>query len=237
VINCWGDCHNQVLDVDPGNYFVRLRVLDESYQEVCSIETNVVVGGGTTFSIAPDTEFLHLFAREENRSVGLNWVNNSEYRNDYFVIERSLDGINFTELKTVDAFGYESQEVTNYEDEDIQPVLGEGYYRVRQVFEDGTHRYSNVEKVSFDIDLTAIGLFPNPAETEVQLSLTDFAGRTAVVQIYSPLGVLMDVVSLEEVPERAIRFNVANYQAGLYTITVKVDERKRFSKRFVKIGM
>ncbi len=235
VINCWGDCQNQVVDADPGNYFVRLRVLDDSYQEVCAIETNVTVGGGSTFSIAPDTEFLHLFAREENRAVGLNWVNNSEYRNDYFVIERSIDGVNFTELKTVDAFGYESQEVTNYEDEDIQPALGEGYYRVRQVFEDGTFRYSNIEKVNFDIDLTAIGLFPNPAETEVQLSLTDFAGRSAEVQIYSPLGVLMDAVSLEEIPERAIRFNVADYQAGLYTITVKVDQRKRFSKRFVKM--
>ncbi len=235
VINCWGSCYNQVLDVDPGNYFVRLRVLDENYQEVCKLETNVMVTGGSTFSIAPDTEFLHLFAREENRAVGLNWVNNSEYRNDYFVIERSVDGVNFTELKTVDAYGYASQEATNYEDEDIRPYLGEGYYRVRQIFEDGTFRYSNVEKVSFDIDLTEVGLFPNPAETEVQLSLIDFAGRSAEVQIYSPLGVLMDAVSLVEIPERAIRFNVASYQAGLYTITVKVDQRKRFSKRFVKI--
>jgi len=237
VINCWGDCQNQVVDVDPGNYFIRLRVLDGSYQEVCNLETNVTVTEGATFSIAPETEFLRLFAREENRAVGLNWVNNSEYRNDYFVIERSLDGTNFTELKTVDAFGYQSQEVTNYEDEDIRPALGEGYYRVRQVFEDETMRYSNVEKVRFDIDLTEVGLFPNPAETEVQLSLIDFAGRSAEVQIYSPLGVLMDGVSLEEIPERAIRFNVASYQAGLYTITVKVDQRKRFSKRFVKIGM
>jgi len=153
------------------------------------------------------------------------------------VIERSLDGVNFTEMKTVDAYGYASQEVANYEDEDIQPNLGEGFYRVRQVFEDGSTRYSNVEKVNFDIDLTEVGLFPNPADAEVQLSLIDFAGRSAEIQIYSPLGVLMDGVSLEEVPERAIRFNVASYQAGLYTITVKVDQRKRFSKRFVKIGM
>ena len=234
VINCFGDCQNQVVAVDPGNYFVRLRVLDASYQEVCVLETNVVVGG-STFSIAADTEFLHLFAREENRAVGLNWVNNSEYRNDYFVIERSVDGIDFTELKTVDAYGYENQNVTNYEDRDVQPALGEGFYRIRQVFEDGSIRYSNVEKVSFDIDLTAIGLFPNPAETEVQLSLVDFAGRSAEIQIYSPLGVLMDGVSLDEIPETAIRFNVADYQAGLYTITVKVDQRKRFSKRFVKM--
>jgi len=235
VANCWGDCYDQVINVVPGTYFVRLKVLDDGYQVVCEMEGNVTVGGSETFSIAPDTEFLHLFAREEDRTVGLNWVNNSEYRNDYFVVERSVDGINFTELKTVDAYGYESQEVTNYEDEDIRPTLGEGFYRVRQVFEDGTMRYSNVEKVSFDIDLTAIGLFPNPAEAEVQLSLIDFAGRSAEIQIYSPLGVLMDAVSLEEIPARAIRFNVASYQAGLYTITVKVDQRKRFSKRFVKI--
>jgi len=237
VINCFGDCYNQVVDVDPGNYFVRLRVLDDTYQEVCNIETTVTVSGSATFSIAPDTEFLHLFAREDNRAVELNWVNNSEYRNDYFVIERSIDGVNFTELKTVDAYGYENQEATNYEDQDFQPVLGDGFYRVRQVFEDGSLRYSNIEKVSFDIDLAEVGVFPNPAESEVQLSLVNFSGRSAVVQIYSPLGVLMDAVSVDEIPERALRFNVANYQAGLYTITVKVDQRKIFSKRFVKISM
>ena len=235
-INCWGSCYNQTLDVDPGNYFVRLKVLDDAYQVVCEIETNIVVDG-STFSIAPETEFLHLFAREENRAVGLNWVNNSEYRNDYFVIERSIDGVNFTELKTVDAFGYDNRTVTNYQDQDFQPVLGDGFYRVRQVFEDGSLRYSNVEKVSFDIDLTEVGVFPNPTESEVQLSLVNFEGRSAVVQIYSPLGVLMDAVSVDEIQESPLRFNVANYQAGLYTITVKVDQRKIFSKRFVKIGL
>ena len=217
VYGCFGNCAPiETVDLPAGDYTVIVTYRTGDFTEICREEMNISISV-TTFSIAPESEYLHLFTRKENGAVSINWVSNSEYRNDYFVIERSSDGINFEEIKTVEAFRYASQEATQYTDIDEQPVLGDGFYRIRQVFEDGSFGYSSVQKVNFDVDLSKVGVFPNPTETTVNLSLVSFAGRSAAIRIYNPLGLLMEGVDLAEVTPAPVRFDVSAYDAGLYT--------------------
>ncbi len=235
VYGCFGDCAPvETIDLAGGDYTVIVTYRTSDFTEICREEMNINIPA-TLFSIAPESEYLHLFTRKENGAVSISWVSNSEYRNDYFVIERSLDGINFEEMKTVEAYGYASQEATQYADVDERPLLGDGFYRIKQVFEDGSFGYSSIQKVNFEVDLSKVGVFPNPTETTVNLSLVSFAGRAAAIHIYNPLGVLMEGVELDEVTESPVRFDVSAYDAGLYTISIKIDDKKLINKRFVKI--
>ena len=187
--------------------------------------------------VQPVSDLLVFDAYKSNRGVRLNWTTNTEFINDLFEVERSTDGITFEKLLEVDAYGDAVALPVTYQDLDVAPLKGKNIYRLKQIFSDGSFRYSAPREVVFDLDIDAFGLFPNPANQEVYVNLKDYAGKAAAIQVYSPLGQLMDQVILDELSDRPVRFDVAQYQSGLYTITVKVEGRKRMTEKFVKIGL
>lgn len=85
---------------------------------------------------------LVTFTATENKPgiVSLKWETKTESNSNYFVIERSNDGINFSEINTVYANGYGSI----YNDEDTDPLTGDNYYRLRIVDNDESYEYSNI---------------------------------------------------------------------------------------------
>jgi hypothetical protein len=64
------------------------------------------------------------------------WSTSTEINNDYFLIEKSEDGINFTEIGTVASAG-NSQQTTEYSFTDYNTENKKLYYRLKQVDTDG----------------------------------------------------------------------------------------------------
>jgi hypothetical protein len=90
----------------------------------------------------------------------IKWVTASEINNDYFTIERSLDGINFIILNNVDGAGT-STSIRNYSLSDYQPN-DITYYRLRQTDFNGDNKTSEiiaVTRMSNDKDLKVIGVY------------------------------------------------------------------------------
>ncbi len=79
----------------------------------------------------------------------LDWTTASETNNQEFIVERSSDGLVFTEIGRKAGAG-NSGSINNYELIDLTPLSGINYYRLKQVNFDGTFDYSNVISVSFD---------------------------------------------------------------------------------------
>lgn len=71
----------------------------------------------------------------ENRNV-LNWITKSEENNDYFTLEKSIDGQTFYELGTVKSNGESG--MYEFNDEQIDNVVN--YYRLYQTDFDGTRK-------------------------------------------------------------------------------------------------
>ena len=69
---------------------------------------------------------------QTNVNITLNWSTASEENNDYFIVQRSVDGINFTDLTTIDGNGT-STIAHNYSYIDRTPQAGVAYYRLAQV--------------------------------------------------------------------------------------------------------
>jgi hypothetical protein len=86
-------------------------------------------------------------ARSGSESV-LQWQTAIEQNSREFVIERSADGKNYTEIGSVPAAG-DSKTLLNYTYTDPQPLPNNNFYRLKQVDLDGNFDYSLVRMVSF----------------------------------------------------------------------------------------
>ncbi len=115
----------------------------------------------------------------------IEWSTVSEINNDYFVVEKSYDGINFFDLETVQGNG-NSNITQHYTVTDIDYSSVITYYRLKQVDFDGATTYFNTisKSCSDDKDLGISGYLSNgsliidessesPIETEVSLYSLD----------------------------------------------------------------
>jgi hypothetical protein len=94
-------------------------------------------------------ELINFNATPNSEYVDLNWSTASETNNDYFTVERSADGINFSKLLTKKGFGNSTQQ-HNYNATDLAPLQGTSYYRLRQTDFDGNFTLSNIVSAYFN---------------------------------------------------------------------------------------
>jgi hypothetical protein len=78
-----------------------------------------------------------------NNTVSLKWITASEKNSSYFSVEKSVDGINFSEIGIVRAQGI-SNNIVNYTFDDDH-LNGTCYYRLKIVDVDGSYKYSNMQ--------------------------------------------------------------------------------------------
>jgi hypothetical protein len=105
---------------------------------------NAMGGGFTgpgTFSgsITLPVELLEFSAEERNSLVQINWATASELNNDYFTLEKSTDGINFSSAGVVRGAGTSStQKEYSLYDEAGKAMV---YYRLKQTDFNGSSSY------------------------------------------------------------------------------------------------
>ena len=88
-------------------------------------------------------ELTNLTATERNGQIVIKWATASESNNDYFVLERSHDGVRFSDIQMVPGAGT-ILEPRNYEYTDPYPAPGHNYYRLKQVDYDGSFSLSPI---------------------------------------------------------------------------------------------
>jgi len=82
------------------------------------------------------------------KSVSINWITESETDNDYFVILRSQNGIDFQEIGKVNGVGNSALTVS-YQFSDERPLIGTSYYKLQQVDFDGESSFSQILSTEF----------------------------------------------------------------------------------------
>lgn len=122
-------------------------------------------------------ELIYFKAKLDENIVKLSWATASELNNDYFTIERSSDGIHFEEILRQKGAGNNTFTLY-YSAEDVNPLNGYNYYRLKQTDYDGHFTYSDVETVKFKVkaeeepDLKIISVAPNPFSENFNINFT-----------------------------------------------------------------
>ena len=185
-----------------------------------------------TLIALPLTEFLLFDGAKKNRSVELNWITNMEAKNDFFIIEKSMDGINFEYMTEVESKSNSFSPVAYFE-LDSDPYFGKNYYRLRQNLNDGTEIYSNIFEVEFELDLREFAVFPNPAKDMIYANLKSFEGKKGKIQIYDSRGVLVEDRNIESIQKYPEAFDVKKYVNGLYIMSINIEGQKLITKQIL----
>lgn len=134
-------------------------------------------------------ELVSFYATPLNDRVKTSWKTESEANNDYFTIERSTDGEEWTTIQTIKGAGITSQSTT-YEAYDTKPLWGISYYRLKQTDFNGhtvVFDTRSVERISDNSGNTVLlKVCPNPASDEVTLEGSQ--DELGTIEVYSSLG-------------------------------------------------
>jgi hypothetical protein len=155
-----------------------------------------------------------------------------EQNNDYFVVERSVDGATWTALATVDGIGTSSNP-TQYQYEDKTAPEGLAYYRIKQVDFNSDLSYSNtINLTRGETKFGITSLSPVPATNTLTIAFNTVTNNTVKVSVYDAIGKL---ITAEQVVVGATThtLNVNNYASGMYFMTL-TDGTTTVTTKFVK---
>lgn len=155
--------------------------------------------------------------------VELQWETLSETNNDYFTIERSVDGIVWEELGQVQGAGI-STEVEKYSIMDEKPYYGVSYYRLKQTDFDGTSTLSETRVITIaEKNNTAVRIYPNP--TQQKLTIEGEPTELEEVRGFNTLG--QEIVLKKQLQnDRKVVLDLSNLAAGIYYIKTKTTFNK-----------
>lgn len=94
----------------------------------------------------------------------------TESNGEYFIIERSLNGIDFEEINMVTTQS-SSPTIQYYYYEDTHPLGGTNYYRLKYVEKNGQHNYSTTISVADNFE-DFIKIYPNPSHGKFTISIS-----------------------------------------------------------------
>jgi len=171
---------------------------------------------------------LHYFeGRPLESGIQLSWETLSEINNEYFTIERSINGLDFEEIARIPGAANSNIPIEyNYVDKD--PTSGLNYYRLKQTDFDGAYEYSeviSVESRSKDVKLL---VFPNPVQTgELALYLPDMDINEVDVSIYNCVG---ELIHTQTFHTNIMQLDTQHMSKGIYIISMNIKGQSYLEK-------
>ena len=178
-------------------------------------------------------EFLSFTAKEVSENiVQLKWETASETNNDYFITEKSNDGINFSKIGIVDGSGNSTinHSYSFLDKKNEQQSLT--YYRLQQIDYDGTENTSpiitlynhkdgiNIMSSVVDYNSQTINLYYKASSFDkIIIKLTDITGR-----------VFYQTTSSAEKGIQSIKLEVNDLSKGIYLLSI-YDGINTFTKK------
>ncbi len=181
-----------------------------------------VTAGVEQLSPLPATG-LNLNANLNGNDVMLNWKTLSESNTKHFEIERSSDGVNFSQLGTKAAAGSSVTE-RSYDFADPDMAGNIYYYRVKLVDIDGKVTYSNIAVVRKAGRVRRIVTFPNPAESQLNIEFSNAKGNYRV-SLYNQAG--QEVYTQRVIVGYTVQYVTVNRNklaGGSYILKVRKDD-------------
>jgi hypothetical protein len=231
VYLCNNDCGNGPVTVTlpNGTYDLDIETFTSGWSQVCNINETIYIGSVSGFL---NQSILNLNAAKQTSSVDLQWINNTSYKNDRFIVERSADGVNFEAITEVADYNSDDDRAWYYNLVDEAPAIGNNFYRVKVLYKDGSFEYTNVKNVYF-FEAPDFELFPNPAINEVFVNLAKYQGKDVTITIQDNFGRILQQMEYEQLSEDFTRIDLEAFKNGSYHIYIRTKEGLRKAKKLI----
>ncbi len=220
---------------------------------MASFTANGATSGGagtiTTGPVNPYTtstplpiELKSFSAQVIKNSVQLIWITSSEINNDYFSIEQSSDGKEFTEIAKIQGAGNSSTE-QNYSYTDDRPLTGHSYYRLRQTDYDGQHETFNsilvkLDMVNMEESLSITSVSPVPFTEKLHVEFQTKETGNIEICLLSEQGKIIQKVLVNASPGvNSYDFNdLSGLNSGNYLVYLLSEGKIPASRKIIKIA-
>lgn len=181
--------------------------------------------------------FLSFTAVRSGNDGLLNWqVGNEDANTDHYDVERSLNRVDFSSIKSVTALN-NGRANNSYPLRDPNIIALKAsviYYRIKQFDRDGRFIYSEIKTLRMKDDASSVFLYPNPARNYVNVEADLAQAEQVSIRITDGGG--KEVNRTEFKGSNGLnlqRINVSNLAAGRYVLTIMMGTETQ-SIPFVK---
>jgi len=172
---------------------------------------------------------------DKSGHVNLLWTTDSENDNDYFTVERSMDGISWEEVEIIDGAG-NSNSTIDYRAEDNSPYQGTSYYRLRQTDFQSESSFSNIETVTIQSNWN-VRVYPNPVSENLRCVINSSKSSKVAIEICDNLGraVIQEEYGIQK-GQNILNTTVSSLNNGCYYLRVSSsNESINFQKKIIRI--
>jgi hypothetical protein len=206
-------------------------------------EANEYKGSGTNINYNEDgdqsntdddsnlpIELLSFSASNEGDNNYIKWSTASEINNDYFLLERSTNGIDFEIIEKIQGAGNSSQ-VKEYQTVDLNVKGQVVYYRLSQVDFDGTMTQFPV--ISVELNTNSLSISATTTNNQQINIVVNKDQIDATLELVHMNGTVVYQTTLSHEGSQLIQIPMANYSKGVYLIRIYNAQQNTVEKKIV----
>ena len=177
-------------------------------------------------------ELVSLNAICNGSSTEVRWTTLTESNNDYYTIERSIDGAYFHEVGMVQGAG-NSTELIDYVWVDNFSRNSKYFYRLKQTDFDGTVKTLLAAGVKCDV--SEVSIYPNPFHNNLEIRFSEPTDSDFMVQVKNSLG---QIVLIESISKETIEYHLSidnDLNNGFYYIEIFNENEVKLSEKLIRL--
>ena len=172
--------------------------------------------------------FDPLWGYYEEGNHNLYWTTGLEIDNDFFEIQRSSDGRQWTKIGTVRG-RKNTLDTSRYAFQDRNPLDGINYYRLRQVDLDGRFDYSNVITIE-NKSISSFEIIPNPAYESISIVSNIEKGKAELISLNGT------VLWSDFFNTSTLSLDLSTIPKGIYFVKILDKNGNQQVQKIVKLG-
>jgi hypothetical protein len=195
-----------------------------------------VTGVFITSTLLP-TRFTGFSAINNDDNINLKWTVENANTADHYEIERSVDGIDFSTVQTINSVATTAGTMSYSVLDNVASVSSKIlYYRIKQYDKDGSFYYSKIVAVKKNRIGSTVLIYPNPVKRQLFLSIQNTSDDMAIISVINATGkrVLQQRENLYNGNNSIAIEGVEKLSRGVYFISVNVDSESKIIKKFIK---
>lgn len=181
---------------------------------------NNILTGCDAYGFSLPLTLMSFTGKYLNSKVHLQWTTAREFKNDFFSVQRTQDGIEVEDIVKIS--GAANNGLSHqYSAIDEQPLVGKTLYRLKQTDVDGKNQYSNYITLTSN-STYEINIFPNPFSASICINLPNVSEyNNCVLSVYNVIG-----QQPIEIPINSVNTIVEtdHFVAGVYFYTITIDK-------------
>lgn len=169
-------------------------------------------------------------AKKGSENINISWQTANEFNTSHFIIQRSVDGTNFSDIGKVSAKGDGGYTFIDNQLPNATVV----YYRLQMVDKDGSFTYSKIVSCQLSVASKSLAVYPNPVKGNLFVQITSTKAEKITLQVTDLQGKLLQQEDTQVgIGNVSLSVNTSALAKGSYVLLVKGSGGVQ-QKQFVK---